>query len=353
MDDRLLRASKALMPFLFALLVACGGSDEGEPGAGGSGGGGGQDCTPRLCGIDMCGVHDDGCGGELVCAACLWDTVAELPEEATLLDLEVGPGGVHWLIGDPGTEVQLQRGSVEAPVEVVAGTGWVDLHFFGGEALLVDEAGGAIERVELNERATETVVSGEEAPVLVTVHDDQIVWATATGRVAHTPWVGGEVQTFREGEAGGARPVALFVDDGGLVLVLADGGIHHLAFPEREWTDLSLPGGSTILAAAVDGTHVYLADTERRRIVRVDRSSGVASVVVEGQDVADLAVSGPYVYWATPQGIFRAPSDGGEPTVVIPNRRDVEALVIEAGHLHWVDGGASSGGKRSVLRLGL
>ena len=90
-----------------------------------------------------------------------------------------------------------------------------------------------------------------------------------------------------------------------------------------------------VLDLAIDGTHVYWAGTDLKRVPKVGGTPEVLSQL----GASDLSLAGDHVVFTTHDAIRRVPRAGGAVESLAEGRPDPSEPVVAAGSLFWREGG--------------
>lgn len=93
-------------------------------------------------------------------------------------------------------------------------------------------------------------------------------------------------------------------------------------------------------AIAVRDDVLYIA--QRKRIFRTPLDNIQPELIIENPDgyISDLACDGTNLYWSDEDfGIYRAPAEGGDRTVVAPTNGAAMAMTFSGNTLYWIEDG--------------
>jgi hypothetical protein len=176
---------------------------------------------------------------------------------------------------------------------------------FGGSVMSVPKAGGPVRSVSPSDHGAPYSVTDEE----------YVYWTVYMGRLERAPKSGGPNQVLASRETKYAE----------------------------EWGPL-----------AVDNSFVYWLNSgsqDRRvkpnpgRVMKVLKSGGDVTVLVEREGLHDLAVSGEHVYWTANDGVWRTPKMGGSAEHFVEETladagdpfSSTFALAVDDGFVYWTD----------------
>jgi uncharacterized protein DUF5050 len=249
----------------------------------------------------------------------------------------------------------LRRGGPFLPGPAIS---WI-LAFMGGRCRLLLALGWiallACTRNSLNDPcgplSTSPIVLAQPArqPGGISTDHANVYWAEIAkdGSIMSVPKVGGP-----------ARSVSLS-EFGGVSSVTDDEYIYWAVFPGRLERAPKSGGSNQVLASkdtkvaqewsqlAVDDAFVYwlnVGSQDQRvkpnpgRIMKVPKSGGDVTVIVEREGLHDMAVSREHIYWTADDGVWREPKIGGAAEHFIEaQERWSNALALDDRYVYWTD----------------
>lgn len=313
---------------------------------------GGQACVPGPCAGDVCGQQPDGCGGTMWCTPCPAEVLVEGLGEVR--DFEVGPDGVFWLELDRDADLSTLRRiplTGGTPEVLATGDGFEELALGQGDVYITDWGAKTVVRVPLAGGPAVTVATQQGLPDEITVDGTHVYWAGFVGTVSRAPLAGGS-PTLLTPSSFPHSPRGLAVDVNSLFVGTFDGSIWRATLDGRDWGTIRQPAsGDGLTEMVMDGTHLYWADANAGRILRIAKEGGPVQLLVEGAQAGDLEVDDRFLYWTASTSIRRMPKEGGPITDVAVQLWYPSELELEGAYLYWLDEGSGANRAHAVRRI--
>lgn len=182
---------------------------------------------------------------------------------------------------------------------------------------------------------------------------------------------GGKVDTIA---AGGGVTTGVIASDGTWVYwggiaagssATAPGSGAGSALPQSAASLRAVPasGGNPVVLASLpsrpaaitlDDAYVYIMTSSRKpefgTIVRAPKRGGTAMTVLSGYaGLSGMVVDNASIFFATPEGLYRASKDGALPTLILPGIRKAVHLAGDREYLYFF--GEQSGGRWALFKL--
>ena len=195
--------------------------------------------------------------------------------------------------------------------------------------------------------ASPTPLASAQGALHLAQWGERIFWNNMSG---NSVWTG----ALNVG-AGGSQPIAQNAYAGALAVdesyvYWSNEGTNEVvaaAFDGSGATSIVPASLFTASQLASDGTYVYLS-IDQEKIARVLRTGGNLELVatIGGSDaVSSLIVDDTFVYWATPNDVWRCEKTGGTGQSIAPGQGYVstvaqDSTTFSGGYLYWSDGQA-------------
>lgn len=169
-----------------------------------------------------------------------------------------------------------------------------------------------------------------------------LYWTTgdspaADATLVRWPKTGGPVETITGGPLEGFDVQArAMVVHGGTVFWVSNRGVWAADLASGVRSQLAQTTGS-FLHLAVDGDAVYALDGGNNQLVRVDRLSGIQTVLVQTSSPRSVAVDATHIYWSAGLEILRLAKSGGTPQALWQNMSNpAYDIALDDTHVYWV-----------------
>jgi hypothetical protein len=202
-------------------------------------------------------------------------------------------------------------------------------------------APGTIGRVSTSGRGLQTLAADEDSPVALAVDATHVYWLSfgnfegTSAALRRVERAGGEPETLAAA-TGHPHTLALdaahvyWSDDAGLRRLPKSGGAPEVVAAVR-----------SVVAIALDGTHVYLKEGYGRgAISRIPRTGGALERLAEDQGADSLAQDGEALYWTSAGQVLRLAKAGGGPVALAATRAEAPwngAVAVDKRHVYWLD----------------
>lgn len=299
---------------------------------------GGQTCVPNACAASACGAQPDGCGGTMLCAPCPTETLVEGLGEVR--DFQVGAAGLFWLELDRDAGVSTVRHaplSGGAPEVLTTGDGFEHLTFDGTHVYVTDWGAKQVGRAPLDGGTFEPLAINQGLTDHIAVDGTHVYWTGFSGSVSRIPLAGGTPVPLTASSFP-SSPQGLTVDADHLFVGTFDGTLWRATLDGRDWGPIRQRAeGDGLTAMVMDATHLYWADSNAGRILRISKDGGPVQLLVKGEQARDLEVDEHSLYWTASSSIRRMPKEGGPITDVAVQLWGPGELELEGPYLYWLD----------------
>jgi virginiamycin B lyase len=247
--------------------------------------------------------------------------------------------GVVMLLLGPGVSAQARVMGAGPTHQPLTGSGQTAALYWTS----FEDPGGTISKANLNGTGGHVIVSGQAAPVGITVDCSHIYWADFdAGTIKEASLDGRWVKTLVSGQS---YPVGVAVYRNHIYWANSQpvgGGTIMRANLNGTAVTTLVTGQSNPQGITVDSSHIYWADPSGGIHGTIGRSSldgtGVTTLVT-GQFAgpSGVAVDSSHIFWTNESTVMTANLDGTDITGLPDGGTTLTEITIYGSHIYWVD----------------